>query len=36
MVIEGNIEGWIDVTGRGRRRRKQLLEDLKETRSYGK
>jgi len=36
MVIEGDIEGWIEVTGRGGRRRKQLLEDLKETRSYGK
>jgi hypothetical protein len=30
-VIEGEIEGWVEVTGR-RRKRKQLLDDLKETR----
>ena len=35
MVIEGNIGGWIEVTDRRGRRRKQLL-DLKETRSCGK
>jgi hypothetical protein len=28
-VIEGNIEGRIEVTVRRRRRRKQLLDDLK-------
>jgi len=36
MLIKGNIEGWIEVTGRRGRRRKLLLDDLKETRSYGK
>jgi hypothetical protein len=36
MVTEGNIEGWIEVTGRRGRRRKQLLDNLKETRSYWK
>jgi len=30
------IEGKIEVTGRGRRRPKQLLDDLKETRRYTK
>jgi hypothetical protein len=29
-VIEGNIKGGIDVTGRQGRRRKKLLHDLKE------
>jgi hypothetical protein len=29
-VIEGKIEGRIEVTGRGRRRGKQVLDDLKE------
>ena len=33
-VIEGKIEGIIQVTGRWGRRRKQLLDDLKETRGY--
>jgi len=33
-VIEGKLEGRIEVTGRRRRRRKQLLDDLKETRGY--
>jgi hypothetical protein len=33
-VIEGKIEGRIKVTGRLRRRRKQLLYDLKEKRGY--
>jgi hypothetical protein len=28
-VIEGKIDGRINVTGRGGRRRKQLLDDLK-------
>jgi inosine/xanthosine triphosphate pyrophosphatase family protein len=27
-VIEGEIEGWIEVTGRRRRRCKQLLDDV--------
>ena len=31
-VIEGKIEGRIEVMGRRRRRRKQTLDDLKETR----
>ena len=35
-IIEGKIEGRIEVTGRQRRRRKQLLDDLKETRCYCK
>ena len=35
-VIEGAIEGSVDVTGRRGRRRKQLLDDLKETRGYWK
>jgi hypothetical protein len=34
-VIEGKIEGRIEVTGRLGRRRKQLLDDLKETRDTG-
>jgi hypothetical protein len=33
-LIEGNIEGWIDVTGRRVRRRRKLLDDPKETRGY--
>jgi hypothetical protein len=35
-IIEGKIEGGIQVTGRQRRRRKQLLDYLKETRGYWK
>ena len=35
-VVEGKIEGTVEVTGRRRRRRKQPLEDLKETRVYRK
>ena len=35
-VIEGKIEGRIEVTGRRGRRRKQQLDDLKETRGYWK
>jgi hypothetical protein len=35
-VIEGKIEGWIEMTGRGGRRCKQLLDDLKEKRRYWK
>jgi len=33
-VIEGKIKGEIEVTGRGGRRRKKLLDDLKERRGY--
>ena len=34
-VIEGKIKGGIEVTGRrGRRRRRKLLDDLKERRGY--
>jgi hypothetical protein len=35
-VIEGKLEGRIEMTGRRGRRRKQLLDDLKEKRSYWK
>jgi hypothetical protein len=35
-VIERRTEGRIEVTGRGERRRKQLLDDLKETKGYWK
>jgi hypothetical protein len=33
-VIKGKIEGRIEMTGRRERRRKQLLDNLKETRVY--
>jgi hypothetical protein len=33
-VIEGKLEGKIEVMGRRGRRRKQLLDDLKEERGY--
>jgi hypothetical protein len=33
-VIEGKIEGGIEVTGRQGRRRRKLLDDLKERRGY--
>jgi hypothetical protein len=33
-VIKGNIEGRIEVTGRRGRRRRELLDDLKERRGY--
>jgi hypothetical protein len=36
QVIEGKIEGRVEVTGRRGRRRKQQLDDLKETRGYWK
>jgi len=36
QVIEGNIEGGIEVTGRRGRRRKKLTDDLKEKREYCK
>jgi hypothetical protein len=35
-IIEAKIEEGIDVTGRQGRRRKQLLDDLKERRGYWK
>jgi hypothetical protein len=35
-VIEGKLEGRIEMTGRRGRRRKQLLDDLKEKRIYWK
>jgi len=33
-VIEGKIKGGINVTGRRGRRRRKLLDDLKERRGY--
>ena len=33
-VIEGKIKGRIEVTGRRGRRRRKLLDDLKERRGY--
>jgi hypothetical protein len=35
-VIEVKIEGRIDVTGRQRRRCKELLDDLEENRGFSK
>jgi hypothetical protein len=35
-VIEGKLEGRIEITGRRERRCKQLLDDLKEKRRYWK
>jgi len=35
-IIEGKIEGRIEVTGRRGRRCKQLLDDLKEKRGFWK
>jgi hypothetical protein len=35
-IIEGKIEGMIEMTGRRGRRRKHLLDDLKERRGYWK
>jgi hypothetical protein len=35
-VIEGTLEGRIEIMGRRRRRRKQLLDDLKEKIRYWK
>jgi hypothetical protein len=35
-VIEGKIEGRIEMTGRRGRRRKQLLDDINEKRKYWK
>ena len=34
QVIEGKIKGRIEVTGRRGRRRRKLLDDLKERRGY--
>jgi hypothetical protein len=34
QVIKGKIKGGIEVTGRRRRRRKKLPDDLKERRGY--
>jgi hypothetical protein len=34
QVIEGKIKGEMEVTRRGGRRRKKLLDDLKEKRGY--
>jgi hypothetical protein len=34
QVIEGNIKGDIEVTGRRERRHRKLLYDLKERREY--
>ena len=33
-IIKGKIKGWIEVTGRRGRRRRKLLDDLKERRGY--
>jgi hypothetical protein len=33
-VTEGNIQGGIEVTGRQGRRRRKLLDDLKESRGH--
>jgi hypothetical protein len=33
-VVEGKIKGGIEVTGRRGRRRRDLLDDLKEVRGY--
>jgi hypothetical protein len=35
-VIEGKLEGRIEMTGRRGKRRKQLLDDLKDERRYWK
>jgi hypothetical protein len=35
-IIEGKIETGLEVTGRKRRRRKQLLDDLKEATGHYK
>ena len=34
LVIEGKLKGGIEVTGRQGRRRRKLLDDLKERRAY--
>ena len=35
-IIEGKVDGKVEVTGRRGIRRKQLLDDLKENRGYCK
>jgi hypothetical protein len=35
-MVEGKLEGGIEKTGRRGRRRKQLLDDVKEKRRYWK
>jgi hypothetical protein len=35
-VIEGRIEGRVEVRGRQERRRRELLDELKETKGYFK
>jgi hypothetical protein len=35
-IIEGDLERWIEVTGRQERGRKQLLGDIRERREYRK
>jgi len=35
-VVEGKIEGRVELAGRRGRRRKQLLEDLKQNRGHSK
>ena len=35
-VIEGKIKGGIEVTGRRERKRRKLLDDLKERRGYSR
>jgi hypothetical protein len=34
QVIEGKIKGWIEVTERQGRRRRKLMDNLKERRGY--
>jgi hypothetical protein len=34
QVIEGNMKGWLEVKGRRERRRRKLLDYLKERRGY--
>jgi hypothetical protein len=33
-ITEGEIQGWIEVTGRQGRRRRKLLDDLKKMRGH--
>ena len=33
-VVEGKVKRWIEVTGRRGRRRRKLLDDIKERRGY--
>ena len=34
QIVEGKVKGWVEVTGRRGRRRKKLLDDLKDSRVY--